>query len=60
MVTQAEIPLGTRIGGGLMIPHPNGIAIHPDVEIGVNCLIFQQVTLGFNRHGLPRVGAQDH
>ena len=32
--------------GGLLIPHPNGIVIHPDAEIGVNCLIFQQVTIG--------------
>ena len=46
MVTGADIPLNCRIGGGLLIPHPNGIVIHPDAEIGVNCLIFQQVTIG--------------
>jgi serine O-acetyltransferase len=45
-VTGADIPLNCRIGGGLIIPHPNGIVIHPDAEIGVNCLIFQQVTIG--------------
>ena len=45
-VTGADIPLGTRIDGGLMLPHPNGIVIHPDATIGPNCLIFQQVTLG--------------
>jgi len=28
----------------LLIPHPNEIVIHPDAAIGVNCLIFQQVT----------------
>ena len=44
----AEIPLTTQIGGGLLIPHPNGIVIHPDAVIGVNCLLFQQVTLGTN------------
>lgn len=45
-VTGADIPLGCLIGGGLLLPHPNGIVIHPDVRIGPNCLIFQQVTLG--------------
>ncbi|MFT3731281.1 MAG: serine acetyltransferase [Hyphomicrobium sp.] len=46
VVTGAEIPLNCSIGGGLLIPHPNGIVIHPDAKIGANCLIFQQVTLG--------------
>jgi len=46
VVTGADIPLTCRIGGGLLIPHPNGIVIHPEAEIGVNCLIFQQVTIG--------------
>jgi serine O-acetyltransferase len=58
LVTGADIPLKTSIGGGLLIPHPNGIVIHPDVRIGPNCLIFQQVTLGASgsRTGLPQVG----
>ena len=46
VVTGADIPLNTgNIGGGLLIPHPNGIVVHPDVIIGANCLIFQQVTI---------------
>jgi serine O-acetyltransferase len=45
IVTGAEIDLSCEIGGGLLIPHPNGIVIHPGSKIGVNCLIFQQVTL---------------
>lgn len=45
-VTGADIPLNASIGGGLLIPHPNGIVIHPSAHIGANCLIFQQVTLG--------------
>ena len=44
-ISGAEIDLDCKIGGGLLIPHPNGIVIHPSAEIGVNCLIFQQVTL---------------
>jgi len=46
VVAGADVPLNSRIAGGLLLPHPNGIVIHPDVEIGPNCLIFQQVTLG--------------
>jgi serine O-acetyltransferase len=58
IVTGAEIPLGTRIGGGLLLPHPNGIVIHPAAQIGTNCLIMQQVTLGTNRDagGAPVIG----
>jgi serine O-acetyltransferase len=58
VITQADIPLGSRIGGGLLLPHPNGIVIHPGAEIGPNCLIFQQVTIGTtgSREGVPRIG----
>jgi serine O-acetyltransferase len=55
-ITGAEIPLGTRIGGGLLLPHPNGIVIHSDAIIGPNCLIFQQVTVGAGKQGAPRIG----
>jgi serine O-acetyltransferase len=41
-----DIPLNCQIAGGLCLPHPNGIVIHPDARIGPNCLIFQQVTIG--------------
>ena len=46
IVTGADIPTNCQIGGGLRIPHPNGIVIHPQAVIGPNCLIFQQVTIG--------------
>lgn len=52
-ITGADIPLNTQIGGGLLIPHPNGIVIHPDAKIGVNCLIFQQVTIGSTAVSAP-------
>jgi serine O-acetyltransferase len=55
-VTGADIPITCRIAGGLLIPHPNGIVIHPDAEIGPNCLIFQQVTIGSAHDGVPRIG----
>ena len=56
MVCGAEIDLRCKIGGGLMIPHPNGIVIHPSVEIGPNCMIFQQVTIGLIDGGTPMIG----
>lgn len=57
VVTGADIPVNTHIGGGLLLPHPNGIVIHPDAEIGPNCLIFQQVTIGTRGgRGAPKIG----
>lgn len=55
-VTGADIPINSKIGGGLLIPHPNGIVIHPDAEIGPNCLFFQQVTIGHGACGVPSLG----
>jgi len=56
IVTGADIPINSAIGGGLLLPHPNGVVIHPGVRIGPNCLIFQQVTLGAHDGGIPTVG----
>jgi len=54
VVTASDIPLNCQVGGGLVLPHPNGIVIHPSAVIGVNCTIFQQVTI-VNR---VRIGGQ--
>lgn len=58
VITQAEVHLTQQIGGGLLMPHPNGIVLHPAARIGPNCLIFQQVTLGSTRGGggVPELG----
>jgi serine O-acetyltransferase len=56
VVTGADIPLNSEIGGGLLIPHPNGIVIFPGAEIGPNCLLFQQVTIGHAEGGVPKLG----
>ncbi|MFZ4640289.1 MAG: serine O-acetyltransferase [Nodosilinea sp.] len=45
VMTAADIPLNCQIGGGLLLTHPNGVVIHPDAQIGCNCLILQQVTI---------------
>ncbi len=55
IVTGADIPLNCQLGGGLLMPHPNGVVIHPDARIGPNCLIFQQVTIGTRGPGGPPV-----
>jgi len=58
VVTGADIPLNSKLGGGLMMIHPNGIVIHPRATIGPNCLIFQQVTIGTAKgEDVPTVGA---
>lgn len=56
IVSGADIPLNCEIGGGLLLPHPNGIVIHPKAKIGVNCLLFQQVTIGQGKGGVPELG----
>jgi serine O-acetyltransferase len=55
-VTGADIPLTCQVEGGLLIPHPNGIVIHPQARIGPNCLLFQQVTIGASGGGVPTLG----
>jgi serine O-acetyltransferase len=58
-VTGADIPLNCHLGGGLLLPHANGIVIHPDATVGPNCLILQQVTLseGVRLGGHVDIGA---
>lgn len=48
---------GTRIGAGLQLIHPHNIMIGSGVEIGENCLIFHDVTLGTGQlPGRPKIG----
>jgi len=56
VVTGADLPLNCRLGGGLLLPHPNGVVVHPDAVVGNNCLLFQQVTLGVRSEGAPVLG----
>lgn len=56
VVAGCDIPISSQIGGGLLIPHPNGIVIHPGSRIGPNCLFFQQVTIGAVDGGVPTIG----
>lgn len=48
---------GARIGAGLRIIHPANVMIGDGVEIGEDCLIFHEVTLGTgNTPGTPKIG----
>ena len=60
VVTGADIPLNTfALGPGLELPHPIGVVIHHKAQIGPDCRLFQQVTIGTGpKPGLPRLGAR--
>ena len=52
------MPLGTKLGGGLVLLHPEGVVIHPKSVLGPNCLILSGVTLGTGGpiRGVPTIG----
>lgn len=53
----SDVCAGARIGRNAMLPHPNGVVIHPHAIIGDDCVIMQQVTIGEIRAGqVPVVG----
>ncbi len=57
VVTQSDIGLEARLGKGLLLPHPNGVVIHEDAQVGEDCMIMQQVTIGMIGAGeVPTVG----
>jgi serine O-acetyltransferase len=48
---------GARIGAGLCLIHPSNISIGAGVEIGEDCLIFHEVTIGTGpAPGAPKIG----
>jgi len=54
-----HIAFNARIGSGLRLPHPVGIVISEECEIGDGVVIFQNVTLGRRKAdvpGAPRLG----
>lgn len=54
----ADINPGAIIGGGLILPHPNGVVIHGKAIIGTNCMLMQQVTIGqlADDEKVPQIG----
>ncbi len=47
-----------QIGGGLVLPHPQGIVIGGEAKVGCRCWIFQNVTIGGapDKAGQPLIG----
>lgn len=59
ILTGVELPNRAEVGGGLFMPHANGIIIHIDAKIGAYCNISQQVTVGVGGDdpmGAPTLG----
>lgn len=52
-------PRGARIAPGLVLIHPNNVMIGAGVEIGEDCLVFHDVTIGTGPlPGVPKIGRQ--
>ena len=53
-----EIASTTKIGRRLSIPHQSGIVIHYRAELGDDCHVLQNVTIGAvpGQHAVPRIG----
>lgn len=60
LLTGIQLPLGTKVMGGVRFPHYSCIIIAKSCFIGKNCTIHQGVTLGqshFGKHqGYPTIG----
>lgn len=51
------IPSGTRIGPGLCLHHPGNIEVSDTAEIGADCTLYHDVTIGRGPvPGAPRIG----
>jgi serine O-acetyltransferase len=48
-----ELPYSARVGRRVIIEHQSGIVIHGDAEIGDDCIIRQDVTIGNRRSSRP-------
>ncbi|OAS17175.1 serine O-acetyltransferase [Paenibacillus oryzisoli] len=60
IVMGIQIPLGTKIGKGVYLPHYGTIVVHQDSIIGEHCNIGQGVTIGIagrgEKKGVPHIG----
>lgn len=45
------LDMGMSWPNGLRLPHPYGVVIHAEAEIGSNCVIYQNVTIGSSGKG---------
>lgn len=52
-----HIPHDADIGPGLRLPHPRNVLIAPGAQLGRDCSVYHDVTLGRGaRKGVPRLG----
>lgn len=58
LVTGIDIPRTVEIGPRLMIHHFGGIIVHPQAQIGADCVLRHGVTIGERREGggVPIIG----
>jgi serine acetyltransferase len=49
------IALRASVGPGFQLYHPTGVVIKPNVVIGARCMVMQNVPLGHDRGGSPRL-----
>ncbi|EJG0027407.1 serine O-acetyltransferase [Vibrio alginolyticus] len=59
IIFSCHISPKAKLGKGIKLAHPTGIVIGDGVEVGDNCLIAQNVTLGvknFYRNEYPKIG----
>ena len=57
-----ELPNSTQVGRRFRIVHQSGIVIHPYAEIGDDCTVRQNVTIGaaYRFHEAPKLGNNVH
>ncbi len=52
-----EIPTSARIGPGVLLVHPYNVLIGPGAQLGEDCSLFHEVTVGTGPSpGMPRIG----
>jgi serine O-acetyltransferase len=51
-----EVGITTKIGGGFLVHHINGVVLGEGVKIGNNFNLFQQVTIGQKNNEYPILG----
>ena len=56
-VVGIEILPGTHIGKGLTLTHCGGVIVNPNSLIGENVKLFQGVTIGGWKGGVPQIGS---
>ena len=60
-LTGIQLPIGTKVGGGIMFSHFSGIIINKESKIGKNCTIYHGVTIGIEntKKGAPIMAHPD-